>query len=135
MSDTEIQQHQAIDGLVERYLALRDKKAEYKAQYDAKVEAIDLAMTKVENYLLKLMQELGVESIRTAVGTPYISRRSSASVSDWEAFLGFVREGGAWEMLERRANKTVVQQWREEHNDLPPGLNWREERVVNIKRS
>ena len=132
MSDTE---HQAIDGLVERYLALRDKKAEYKAQYDAKVEVIDLAMTKVENYLLKLMQELGVESIRTAVGTPYISRRSSASVSDWEAFLGFVREGGAWEMLERRANKTVVQQWREEHNDLPPGLNWREERVVNIKRS
>lgn len=135
MSDTETQTHQAIDGLVERYLALRDKKAEYKAQYDAKVEAIDQAMTKVENYLLKLMQELGVESIRTAVGTPYISRRSSASVSDWEAFLGFVREGGAWEMLERRANKTVVQQWREEHNDLPPGLNWREERVVNIKRS
>ena len=133
MSDTET--HQAIDGLVERYLALRDKKTEYKAQYDAKVKAIDLAMTKVENYLLKLMQELGVESIRTAVGTPYISRSSAASVSDWDAFLGFVRQNESWEMLERRANKTVVQQWREEHNDLPPGLNWREERVVKIKRS
>lgn len=135
MTETEQKEHHAIDGLVERYLALRDKKAEYKAEYDAKVEAIEQAMTKVENYLLKLMQDLGVESIRTAVGTPYISRRSSASVSDWESFLGFVRENDNWEMLERRANKTVVQQWREEHNDLPPGLNWREERVVNIKRS
>ena len=135
MTETEQKEHQAIDGLVERYLAIRDKKAEYKAEYDAKVEAIEQAMTKVENYLLKLMQDLGVESIRTAVGTPYISRRSSASVSDWESFLGFVRESDNWEMLERRANKTVVQQWREEHNDLPPGLNWREERVVNIKRS
>lgn len=135
MTETEQKGHVAIDGLVERYLALRDKKAEYKAEYDAKVEAIEAAMTKVENYLLKLMQDLGVESIRTAVGTPYISRRSSASVSDWESFLGFVRENDNWEMLERRANKTVVQQWREEHNDLPPGLNWREERVVNIKRS
>ena len=56
-----------IEDVIARYVALRDKKAEYKAQYDAKVEAIDLAMTKVENYLLKLMQELGVESIRTAV--------------------------------------------------------------------
>lgn len=135
MTEAEQKEHQAIDGLVERYLALRDKKAQYKAEYDAKVEAIDLAMTKVENYLLKLMQDLGVESIRTAGGTPYISRRSSASVSDWESFLAFVRQNDSWEMLERRANKTVVQQWREEHNDLPPGLNWREERVVNIKRS
>jgi hypothetical protein len=125
----------AVDEIVARYIALRDKKAEIKAKYDAEVEAIDAAMSRVENYLLKLMTELGVESIRTSAGTPYVSRRTSATVADWEVFLDWVRSNGEWSMLERRANKTVVQSWREEHNDLPPGLNWREERVVNIKRS
>lgn len=125
----------AVDEIVARYIALRDKKAEIKAKYDAEVEAIDAAMNRVENYLLKLMTELGVESIRTSAGTPYVSRRTSATVADWDAFLGWVQRNGEWSMLERRANKTVVQSWRDEHNDLPPGLNWREERVVNIKRS
>lgn len=124
----------AVDEIVARYIALRDKKAEIKAKYDAEVEAIDTAMNRVENYLLKLMTELGVESIRTSAGTPYVSRRTSATVADWEMFLDWVRSNGEWSMLERRANKTVVQSWRDEHNDLPPGLNWREERVVNIKR-
>lgn len=125
----------AVDEIVARYIALRDKKAEIKAKYDAEVETIDAAMSRVENYLLKLMTELGVESIRTSAGTPYVSRRTSATVADWEVFLDWVRSNGEWSMLERRANKTAVQSWREEHNDLPPGLNWREERVVNIKRS
>jgi hypothetical protein len=125
----------AVDEIVARYIALRDKKAEIKAKYDAEVEAIDAAMSRVENYLLKLMTELGVESIRTSAGTPYVSRRTSATVADWEVFLDWVRSNGEWSMLERRANKTVVQSWREEHNDLPPGLNWREERVVNVNRS
>ena len=125
----------AVDEIVARYIALRDKKAEIKAKYDAEVEAIDAAMNRVENYLLKLMTELGVESIRTSAGTPYVSRRTSATVADWDAFLDWVQRNGEWPMLERRANKTVVQSWRDEHNDLPPGLNWREERVVNIKRS
>ena len=125
----------AVDEIVARYIALRDKKAEIKAKYDAEVEAIDAAMNRVENYLLKLMTELGVESIRTSAGTPYVSRRTSATVADWDAFLDWVQRNGEWSMLERRANKTVVQSWRDEHNDLPPGLNWREERVVNIKSS
>lgn len=121
--------------LVERYIALRDKKAEMKAAYDASVKDIDTALERIENHFLHHMQELGMESFRTPFGTPYISVRTSASVADWESVLGFIKSHGEWQMLERRVNKTVVEAWRKEHNDLPPGLNWREERVVNVKRS
>jgi len=124
-----------VDALVEKYIALRDKKAELKSAYEASVADIDRAMERVENYLLRVMQELGVESIRTSFGTPYISRRTSASVADWEATLNWIKTNGEWHMLERRVNKAVVETFRNEHNDLPPGINWREERVVNIKRS
>ena len=131
----EVKESPQVAAIVEKYIALRDRKAELKAAYDASVKDIDAAMVRVENYLLNMMQELGVESVRTPFGTPYISKRTSASVADWESFLDFVKTHDEWSMLKRDVAKTIVAAWREEHNDLPPGLNWREERVVNIKRS
>ncbi|MFN3829468.1 hypothetical protein EDC36_1113 [Tepidimonas ignava] len=92
-------------------------------------------MTRIQNYLLKFMTELGVASIRNSADTHYILRCNSTTVADRYAFLGWVQRPGEWSILKRRANKTVVQAWRNEHNDLPPGISWREERVVNIKRS
>jgi hypothetical protein len=57
-------------------------------------------------------------------------------VADRDAFLhGFVIPNEAWEFLENRVSKSAVEQFKEANNDLPPGLNWREERVVNIRRS
>lgn len=134
MSDT-VQETPQIAAIVEKYIALRDRKAELKAAYEASVKDIDTAMERVENHLLRQMQEMGVESVRTPYGTPYISLRTSATVADWEVVLDFIKRHDEWHMLERRVNKTVVDEFRKAHNDLPPGINWREERVVNIRRS
>lgn len=134
MTDTTVESPK-IAQIVEKYIALRDKKSELKAAYDASVKDVDTAMDRVENYLLATMQELGVDSVKTPFGTPYISMRTSATVADWPAVLGFIRESQAWEMLERRVNKTFVDTFRKEQNDLPPGVNYREERVVNVRRN
>lgn len=132
---SEVQSPPQIAPIVEKYIALRDKKAELKAAFDASVESIDTALKRIENHLLDQMQKLGVESVRTPFGTPYISIRTSATAADKSAFMDFVRSQDAWELLEVRPSKTNIEAWRTEHNDLPPGLNWREERVVNIRRS
>ena len=121
--------------IVEKYIALRDKKSELKAAYDGSVKEIDTAMDRVELYLLKTMQELGLESMKTPFGTPYISVRTSATVADWPAALDFIRSNEHWEMLERRVSKTFVDAYRKENDDLPPGVNYREERVVNVRRN
>lgn len=132
---SEVQTPPQMAPLVERYIALRDKKAELKAAYDESVKDIDSALERIENHLLDRMQKLGVESVRTQFGTPYITVRTSTSAADKSAFMDFVRSQDAWELLEVRPSKTNIEAWRKEHNDLPPGLNWREERVVNVKRS
>jgi hypothetical protein len=41
----------------------------------------------------------------------------------------------AWHMIEKRCSKVGVEQYRAEHDEVPPGINWREERVVNVRRS
>lgn len=123
------------NAIVEKYLQLRDRKAELKANYEESVRELDAAMEKVENYLLKLMNQQGLEALPTAAGTAYKSTRTSAQVADWDAILEHIKSTENWAMLERRVSKAVVQQYMDENNDLPPGINWRAETTVNIRRS
>lgn len=124
-----------LDDVVGKYIQLRDRKAQIKKEYSDKVEKIDEAMTKIENAILATFDKMGgVQSIRTTHGTPYISLRESVTVADRDSYFDFVREHEAWDMLESRANKTAVLQYKQEHDELPPGLNYRAERMINIKR-
>lgn len=124
-----------LEELVGQYIRLRDLKAQKKAAYEREVAQITAVMDKVETRLLKLFEQLGADSVKTAAGTAYVSARTSATIADWDAFLAHVQQNGAWELLERRCSKTAVEQFKAANDDLPPGVNWSEERVVNIRRS
>lgn len=124
-----------LDQLVEQYIALRDMKAQKKAAYELEVGKIVAVMDKVEARLLQLFTQIGADSVKTSAGTAYVSTRSSATVADWDTFLTHVQSNGAWELLERRCSKTAIEQYKAANEDLPPGVNWSEERVVNIRRS
>lgn len=124
-----------IEELVEKYVALRDRKAGMKAKYDAEVAKVDDVMDRVEAALLKHFDTVGVESVSTKSGTAYKSTRNSATVADWDSFLGFVKQQDAWNFLEHRCSKAAVEEFRAANDDLPPGVNYRSEVVVNIRRS
>lgn len=123
--------------LVGKYIALRDRKAVMKKEYEDKVAKLQEALDRIEGVLLGTFNTTGIESIRTEAGTAYVSVRSSASVADRDGYFGWVIEDPAERLmfLEARANKVAVEQYKEVHGELPPGINWREERVVNIRRS
>lgn len=125
----------SIESVVEKYIKLRDLKSEIANEAKAKIAKLEDHMSKMEAALLAAFEEAGMESVRTKAGTAYRSTRASATVADWDAVLGFVRENEMWTMLERRVSKDAVVQYRQEHNDLPPGVNWREEITVNIRRA
>lgn len=124
-----------ISELVEKYVALRDKKAEYKGEYEAKVAKVDQVLNKIECKLLEVFEQTGMDSVKTEFGTAYKSVRSSASVADRDTFMEYVKEHDEWQLVEVRAAKLAVEQFKDVNNDLPPGVNWREERVVNFRRA
>jgi len=117
------------------YIKLRDKKSEMEERHREEMAPINELMAKIEAQMLEHMSEEGATSIKTEAGTAYRTTRTSTSVADRSAFMGFVIENEAWEFLESRANKSAVVAYKEEHDDLPPGLNWREQVVVNFRRS
>lgn len=124
-----------VSEVVSHYIALRDQKAAIKAEYDAKVSKIDKTLDTIEAKLLEVFEQTGMDSVRTANGTAYTTVRTSASVADREVFINYVKSHDEWPLLEVRASKTGIEQFKEMNQDLPPGVNWREERVVNIRRS
>lgn len=124
-----------LDKIVERYVQLRDKKAQMKAAYEASVSDITAAMDRLENAILETLNEQGVESVRTEFGTAMKIRSTSATVADWDSLLGFVREQERWDMLEKRVSKTAVEQYRAANDDLPPGINYKEAITIGIRRA
>lgn len=126
-----------INALVEKYISLRDRKASMKAEFDAKVEGIDVMLKKVEAHLQKFFADTGTESVKTANGTAYKSLRTSTTVADSEAYFNWIGEDfeNRKAFLEKRANKSAVEEYAKEHADTPPGVSVHREYTVNIRRS
>ena len=120
---------------VSLYIKMRDRKAELKAEFDAKVAPLNEKMDKLEAKLLHVFNETGMDSVKTESGTAYATTRVTASVADKEVFMAHVRAHDDWGLLEVRASKTAIDQYRSVHDDIPPGVSMREERVVNVRRS
>lgn len=124
-----------LSELIDKYIEIRDKKAQLKAEYDAKKGKMDEALEKIEAVILKTFEASGTDSAKTEKGTAYTSKLVTASVADPDVFMKHVIENQAWYMIEKRCSKVGVEQYRAEHDEPPPGINWREERVVNVRRS
>lgn len=124
-----------ISELVEAYIKLRDRKAQIKAEYDGKVALVQEKIDKIEAVLLKAFQDTGMESVKTEAGTAYKTTRSTASVADRDVFMQYVVQNGEWPLLEVRCSKQAVEQYKAANEELPPGITWREEVVVNVRRT
>jgi autonomous glycyl radical cofactor GrcA len=121
---------------VEVYIKLRDKKAQMKAAFDAEVSPINEKLAQLEAKLMEVFNTTGMDSVKTEFGTAYTVNRSTASVADREIFMDYVKNNEEWSLLEVRVSKTAVEQFREANdNEIPPGVNLRVERVVNVRRS
>jgi len=121
---------------VSLYIQMRDKKTQMKAEFDASIAPLNEKMDKLEAKLLDVFNKTGMDSVKTEFGTAYATTRTTASIADREVFMDFVKSKEEWALLEVRASKAAVEQYRSANDDeLPPGINIREERVVNIRRS
>ena len=123
------------DKLVGVYLELRDRRAQRKAAYDNDDAADKGKQEKIETILLQRFLADGTESVRTTNGTAYKATRTSVSCADGAIFFDYCRENDAWDLLEKRPAKAAVLAFKEEFDDIPPGLNWREDVTINVRRS
>jgi len=125
-----------LDDVVGKYIKLRDLKAQMKKDYEEKVKPVTDAMDQIEAALLATFDKIGTDSVKSGAGTAYISTRTSATVVDKVAFRDFIlTDPDNWALADLRAAKSGIEQFVDQHQDLPPGINWTAERTVNVRRA
>lgn len=125
-------------GLVEKrvaqFVAVRDQLREMKEAYEAKCKPLEEVKNLLSGWMLDHLEKSGAQSIKTAQGTCYSSSKSTASLADPKAFMDYVVEHGAFELLDRRANSKAVKAFIEENKQLPPGCNFHTIKTVGVRR-
>ena len=124
-----------INTRVAQYVALRDK---IKAQDDAHKVAMKPAketLDQLNSVLLAHLISLSVNSASKDGGTVYRTEKKSASLADAKAFMDYVIANQAWDLLDRKANTTAVEEFIKGNAAPPPGVNFSSTYVVGVRRA
>lgn len=119
---------------VRQFVEVRDRKAEFEEKVkEHRKEYLDV-LSALEGQILAALDATGQESARTEFGTATSLYTDSASCTDPDAFVDFVRKHDAYELMERRASKVACRAFLEEHGELPPGVKLNTVRSVGVRR-
>ena len=124
-----------MDQMARDYVALRDKKAAIEKENLERVAPYTAMLRRIEGYMLEVLNTAGADSIKTPHGTVYKSMRTSATVSDRQAFLDFVLATKLYELLESRVSKLAAQAIIAETQKDIPGVETSSELVINVRRA
>lgn len=120
---------------VDQYVKLRDlikaKEAEYKKELAPYKETLE----QLNSVLLAHINGIGGNSVSTDNGTVYRTEKKSASLADAQAFMDFVVANQAFDLIDRKANVTAVEEFIKENNTPPPGVNFSSTFVVGVRRA
>lgn len=82
--------------VIEKYIELRDRKAEIAKRQSEELRPLSEAMEQLENWLMHQMNTLGVDQLKSnGVGTAFKSNANSVQLQDAVAFKSFVFDPAA----------------------------------------
>ena len=119
--------------LIRAYITTRDQKAEIKARQEEELKPLNEALEMLEAEMHDRLKQAGVESFKTDVGTAYTKTLKSIKVVDRAAFMDFVKNGNI-DLLDVRPNKTAVEEYIEQNQQLPQGLDITSVESVGFRR-
>lgn len=127
-------QEQNTGELIDKFISLREMVEEAQNKFKARLKVVTDEMDMIEALLLTRLEESGAESSSSKTGTVFFTTQTRCGVGDWDALLPFIMDGNP-QLLNKAVNKTAVKEYMDEHDgELPPGVNWGEERVVQIRK-
>ena len=123
-----------MEEVIKAYITLRNQKDAIEGEVKDKVKSIKEKMVKLEAYIKKQADEQGVTSFKTGNGTAFVTTTDFAQVADWDAILDFIKKNEAWDMLEKRVSKNAVRGYKDEHKDVPSGVNYGTRIDINVRK-
>lgn len=125
-----------IDDVIAGYIKTRNTIDEIKEAHSMQLAPYKAAIEKMESYLLNFLNVSGGSSFQAkGIGTVFKQDVVSCSVKDWDATLAWIKANSAWEFLERRVSKSVVQEFAASQGQVPPGVDITTTIEVRVRKS
>lgn len=118
-----------------QYVQLRDMIAAKKKQQKEELKPLEDTLEKLNDLLLGYLNATNQNSSNTDGGTVYRTEKTSATLADGDAFMRFVIGSEAWDLLDRKANKTAVKEFISKNQSPPPGVNYTSFYEVGVRRA
>lgn len=124
-----------ISTRVEQYVKLRDTIKKMDDDHKEKMKPYRELLEELGSALLGHLNNVGAENVKTAAGTFYKTTKKSASIADGSAFWAFVVSNEAWDLIDKRANATAVEDFIKENSTPPPGVSFNTRHEVGVRRA
>lgn len=135
MTDTSEQPGQVVDKRVAQYIQVRDAIKRMNDEHEARIKPLVDIQNMLTGWMQNFLEKAGADSIKTSHGTCYSTTRYSASLADPEAFMSFVLDNKAYDLLDRKANVTACRTYTDENGKPPPGVNLSAIQTVGVRRA
>ncbi len=112
---------------------LLDELREEKRGYESKIKDINKNYQLVEERLIEIMEENGLEQVKGQRASASLSVKPYPQVKDKEAFYNWALQGGRFEFLQARVNSAPVIEMLENENELPDGIELFTKKRINLR--
>lgn len=123
-----------VEKRIGQYVSLRDKIKALEDTHKKNLAPYKEMLDQLGNVVLKHLQDTNAESVKTGEGTAYISERTAVSLQDAEAFMAYVITNSAWDLMDRKANPTAVEEFIKKNGGLPPGAKFTKMVKIGVRR-
>jgi hypothetical protein len=117
-----------------KLVELKDKIKALDDAHDEVLKPYKALQDKLEGLLLGHLREINAQNISTTFGTVSQLHLKSASIEDGTAFMDYVIQNEAWDLLDRKANKKAVEDFIKSNNSPPPGVKFSDALKLGLRR-
>lgn len=127
----------SIDEAIKAYVDTRDQLRARQHEFKVEEEGLKTVLEQISMWLRDKADELGVDSFKSNMyGTAFRSVKTSYRVAtgQWDTFIGWVKETGNFQCLEKRVAKLATAEIYKETGHVPPGLDYIVEVEMDVRR-
>jgi hypothetical protein len=124
-----------VNDVIKGYRTLREQKEEMKKRHAEEMAPLNDNMMKLLAWIQRELQSQGLTNFKGQDGIAFLQTDVTVSVQDWDAIWEWIKATEGWAFLEKRVSKSVVQDFIQAHDEVPPGLKITTEVSAHIRKS
>lgn len=126
----------SLDKLTEVYIKIRDSRYKLQEEFKSRDKVLEEQLDTIAQQMLEVCKQANADSIKTPHGTIMRSVKSWYWTSDWDSMYQFIKEHGAYGLLEKRIHQGNMKEFLSDNPDtLPMGMNVEHSYNIVVRRA